>query len=507
MSAPFLRAGEYELNSRSSVGYERLPDFDGDQVFWQQEPPRPSWFSRKVPQTFARFWPFRTRRQIRVFTRPFETQSRLRSRHNLNFLWLTRIALGYLLACIIFTAAFFPSYTHVPPHYKALRQRVQNGTTHGVGNVRNETVFIAAVLYDPTGKIAQGPWGRALLRLIDLLGEENVFLSIYENNSGGGRLALESLADKVSCNHSIISEPGLALHGIPRVVLPGVSNANRALRPLERQDVPLYDKLLYLNDVVFDPVEALQLLFCTNADADGVAQYRAACAVDFTNPFKFYDTYATRDLEGYEMGLPFYPWFTAAGDAQSRQDVLAGEDAVRVQSCWGGMVAFDAHFFQKENPVRFRAVEELFWDASECCLIHADIQKAMSDAGDITDSGIYMNPFVRVAYDVKTFQWLWTTRRFERLYPLVHGVVSNLARFPWVNPRRAEVPGQRAHHTVWMREDGANGGEAVGSWKTVEREATNDGFCGRRGLEVVVEDRKAGQDGFETVPIPHFPII
>ena len=56
--------------------------------------------------------------------------------------------------------------------------------------------------------------------------------------------------------------------------------------------------------------------------------------MDFINPFKFYGTFASRDLEGYSMGLPIYPWFSSAGKAQSRQDVLDQKDAVRVRSCW-----------------------------------------------------------------------------------------------------------------------------------------------------------------------------
>ena len=46
------------------------------------------------------------------------------------------------------------------------------------------------------------------------------------------------------------------------------------------------------------------------------------------------------------MGFPIYPWFSSAGKAQSRQDVFDQKDAVRVKSCWGGMVAFNAKFFQ-----------------------------------------------------------------------------------------------------------------------------------------------------------------
>jgi hypothetical protein len=75
-------------------------------------------------------------------------------------------------------------------------------------------------------------------------------------------------------------------------------------------------------------------------------RYRAASAVDFINPFKFYDTYATRDLEGYSMGLPFFPMFSDSGSGQSRKDILAGKDAIPVRSCWGGLFAFDAQFFQ-----------------------------------------------------------------------------------------------------------------------------------------------------------------
>lgn len=82
---------------------------------------------------------------------------------------------------------------------------------------------------------------------------------------------------------------------------------NRALRPLEADPLMRFDKLLFINDVIFDPIDAVQLLFSTNIDASGRAQYGAACAVDFINTFKFYDTFATRDFEGYAMGIPFFP--------------------------------------------------------------------------------------------------------------------------------------------------------------------------------------------------------
>ena len=430
---------------------------------------------------------------------------------------LVRLIIGFLILLIALTGMLWPSYTHLPPHYQFLRQQASCSGIAGRGNPHNETVFIAAILYDPDGKLASGRWGHDLLRLINLLGEENVFLSIYENESGDeGLTALRDLEDQLPCRSSIQIELDLDMSTFPTVTVPGggkrvkrtdylAEMRNRALQPLDEHPEIEYDKILYLNDVIFDPIDVLHLLFSTNSDENGVAQYRAACAVDFINAFKFYDTYATRDLEGYGIGLQFFPWFTSAGSGASRKDVLEGKDAVRVRSCWGGMVAFDAKYFQRrENPVRFRADPALFYDGSECCIIHADIQDSSLDTTKTTDKGIYMNPFVRVAYDERSHSWLWVTRRFEKLYPLVHNIVNHMAGLPRYNPRRSEIPGQLVKDTLWVPDaTDARGG----AFREVERVAGNDGFCadgfgGYRGLSVIVEDRQPGQDGWEDIPLP-----
>ena len=115
-----------------------------------------------------------------------------------------------------------------------------------------------------------------------------------------------------------------------------------ALRPLEAEKAVQFDKILFVNDVIFDPIDAVNLLFSTNHQPPGYTQFQAACAVDFINAFKFYDRFALRDFEGYTSGIPFFPWFTDAAQAISRRDVLAQKDAVRVRACWGSMVAFEA---------------------------------------------------------------------------------------------------------------------------------------------------------------------
>ncbi|KZF19248.1 glycosyltransferase family 69 protein [Xylona heveae TC161] len=413
-----------------------------------------------------------------------------------------------LLALIILTPLLNPSYLHRPAHYVG-------------GNPFNEKVFIAANIVD--ADLIRGAWGQAVIGLIDELGAENTYLSIYENDSGPEtREALAELRQKVKCRSTIISEH-LPRENIPKVELPSgekrikrieylATVRNRALQPLDTiGKFTAFDKILFLNDVVFSPVDAANLLFSTNIDSEGRAQYSAACAVDFINPFKFYDTFATRDVNGHSMGVPFFPWFTPG---QSRNDVLSGKDAIPVQSCWGGMVAFDAMWFQPpkaswipagldlqqsvdhvpQPPLRFRAEKEMFWESSECCLIHADIQAAAAVRTG-TLKGIYVNPFIRVAYDESTQRWLETTRRFEKLYPPIHRLISKIAGLPRLNSRRLESPGQSVNHTVWIP-------APHNRFEDVRDTAPPGGFCGIRALQVLKTKRKPGEKMWEVVPMP-----
>ena len=114
------------------------------------------------------------------------------------------------LLCLIFVLLFvlsvsraiiFPSYQNPPAHYNVLRDAVIKSTQPGRGNPRGEKVFIAANILQ--ADLIRGAWGSSVLELIDLLGEENVFLSIYENDSGPETAkALGEFREKVKCKHS-----------------------------------------------------------------------------------------------------------------------------------------------------------------------------------------------------------------------------------------------------------------------------------------------------------------
>ena len=488
--------------------------------------------SRLLPESFRGISPFRLKRLLLPAPRTRASRSLF---HRLTL--LLRWALVIVLALFVFTGIFRPSYTYRPSHYNALTTRIKTSTEVGRGNPSNEKIFISISLYDRNGHLASGKWGQLLIDVIDLLGHDNVFLSIYENDSGEAAAeALQALKAKIPCQHEIVSDLGSSREDFPNVTLQDGSTQlkritylaemrNRALRPLDNASGPVYDKVLILNDIFYHPSDVAQLLFSTNAGKTGKADYLAACAIDFEPVFKFYDSYATRDLDGYSMGYDlFYPWFSTAGRAQSRQDMLDQKDAVRVKSCWGGMVALDAKYMQSSKPVvdqgsgylnsytisptsprpvsapiRFRAEPEVYYDACECCLILADLQQVAKRPNSKDDSGVYMNPYIRVAYGPTTLWWVDFVRRFERLYDIPHRITTFMSPLPTYNPVRMIEEGQQFNEEVWVPDSSLAGN---GSWQVTTRLGRSGMFCGVRAMQVLRKAPRQKDKNWRNTPIP-----
>ncbi|KAI1078936.1 glycosyltransferase family 69 protein [Whalleya microplaca] len=453
-----------------------------------------------------------------------------------------------ILACILVvgTPILSPSYTRPPQHYQDLESRCQGSFTEpGCANLFNEQIFISVSLYDEGGHLANGRWGSDLLDLIHLIGHDNVFLSIYENDSGPeGAEALQSLKTRLLCRYSIVNDPHVPLEEFPTVKLPDGSTRvkrlaylsemrNRALRPLDRfdqnGDTVQYDKILFLNDVAFNPIDAVQLLFSTNVGLDGRAHYLSTCAIDFWKPLKFYDLYVLRDFDGYSAGLPFFPIFSNAGSGVSRAAMVGQKDAVPVKSCWSGMVAMQAKYVQNLNeslpsrnfqdisshvinpaqpknvtaPVRFRYEPEVFVDACECCLFHADVAQIARKEGD-EEIGIFVNPYVRVAYEYNVLSWLPWVRRWEKLFNLPHAILSPLVSLPTHNPHRTVQEGDLFMEEVWV------GQGRLGHWELEPRQARNGMFCEVREMQTIKLGERDNNVNWENIKIPagqalHFP--
>ena len=119
---------------------------------------------------------------------------------------LRHFALYLLGLFTVFTVAslllaiLYPAYTSPPPHYLRLEEAVRSSSAPGRANTNNEQVFIAANIVNPS--LIDGAWGQSLRKLVDLLGPDNVFVSIYENDSGPDSVAaLTALDDSLKCMH------------------------------------------------------------------------------------------------------------------------------------------------------------------------------------------------------------------------------------------------------------------------------------------------------------------
>lgn len=141
----------------------------------------------------------RSREQTPIARLCHDSFRRLQSAHIL-CLRLLPIIFTLFITLSVSYGVFSPSYATPPKHYRDLENRVRSSLEPGRGNLNNEKVFIAANIVDES--LIRGSWGNNLLSLVDLLGEENVFVSIYENDSGSDTAAaLRELQERLPCKH------------------------------------------------------------------------------------------------------------------------------------------------------------------------------------------------------------------------------------------------------------------------------------------------------------------
>ncbi|KAI1105526.1 glycosyltransferase family 69 protein [Jackrogersella minutella] len=307
----------------------------------------------------------------------------------------------------------------------------------------NATVFIASV-HRNTEITQRSAWNQAVLDLVDYLGPENVHVSAVESGSQDGTkealMDLKAALDQKRASNSIslgltvweqleeidtrpppnMREPGWIWNvAESQFELRRISYLakvrNQAMEPLKQlqSEGRKFDKVLWLNDVVFD-VEDIVTLFNTRDN-----NYAAACSMDYKVSPLYYDTFALRDDLGLKTISLYWPWFQSP---TSR--ALAERNApIRVTSCWNGIVAFDSAPFYTNPPLQFRGIEDsladLHLEGSECCLIHADNYLT-------AEKGVWLNPNVRVAYGVKAYSQIRTDRFPNPFWTVVGAWVNRL---------------------------------------------------------------------------------
>ncbi|KAJ5223477.1 hypothetical protein N7468_008019 [Penicillium chermesinum] len=311
---------------------------------------------------------------------------------------------------------------------------------------RQERIFIASVNWN-NELVLRTSWNHALVDLTTRLGADNVFVSIYESgsydNTKGALMELDAELQRLQIPRSIIlspvthedeinSTPGDGWISTPKGELPRripyLSRIrNLSLKPLHdlAEQGITFDKILFLNDVVFTASDVFELLD-TN---DG--EYAAACSMDFSKPPKYYDTFALRDAGGHETVMQTWPYFRSSVSRGAMKYL----EPVPVQSCWNGMVAMPAGPFLTIRPLRFRGIPDslaaLHLEGSECCLIHTDNPLS-------SRKGVYMNPLVRVGYNGDSWGAVNPATNWLSARSILQGL--------WINRIR------RWTSTAWLKE-------------------------------------------------------
>lgn len=284
-------------------------------------------------------------------------------------------------------------------------------------DTKHEKIYIASLHWNGQ-KLIHDYWAPAVLDLVRHFGKDNVYVSILAGGSLDGaegalweldleleRLGVERNVEIREQTHAdevnrvpeegeegwVMTRRGKKeLRRIP--YLAGLRN--RAMEKLKdlaerSENKRRFDKILWLNDVIFNTQDVLTLLSTNHG------HYSAACSIDFAAPPLYYDTFALRDSSGAQTTSMTWPYFLSPLSRSSMQAL----SPVPVQSCWNGIVAFDASpFYPISNApaLKFRGLPDSLakhhLEASECCLIHADNPLSHQN-------GVYLNPNVRVAYN------------------------------------------------------------------------------------------------------------
>ncbi|KFY60426.1 hypothetical protein V497_03659 [Pseudogymnoascus sp. VKM F-4516 (FW-969)] len=338
------------------------------------------------------------------------------------------------LAIFVALIALYVDYVRlVAVNYPLLRVRPSTESEDGSG-LRKERIFIASMHWN-NERIIRSHWSSAVLDLVKHFGAENVYISVAESgswdNTKGALRDLDGELGKLGVERNIELKDITHKDEIERTPGPdeaGWIHTSRGKKELRRipylaeirnnvmaklQDLAegqdgreprVFDKVIWLNDVVFTTEDVTTLLATRDGD------YAAACSMDFSKPPQFYDTFALRDVSGEEAATQTWPFFLSAAS----RNAMITNTPVPVKSCWNGIVVFQAEPFYGDRALSFRGIPDSLslhhLEGSECCLIHADNRLTPTH-------GVWLNPNVRVSYNpesdkvVRAETGLWPTKK------------------------------------------------------------------------------------------------
>ncbi|KAH7106417.1 cryptococcal mannosyltransferase 1-domain-containing protein [Auriculariales sp. MPI-PUGE-AT-0066] len=201
-------------------------------------------------------------------------------------------------------------------------------------------VYIAAIFHNNDKVLPH--WTQEMLRLVQYIGTDNVFLSLVESystdntpellKSFGATLTQMRVPHRIIINDTSILRPPKIVSNVARVDFLAATR-NLALEPLRSRRSFARGRVLFSNDVYVTAEAMVELLNTRDGD------YDIACGMDFDD-FGLYDVWVTRDRVG-GMVAGVWPFLL---EPSGRRSIERNEPA-QVFTCWNGIIALRAEPF------------------------------------------------------------------------------------------------------------------------------------------------------------------
>lgn len=249
--------------------------------------------------------------------------------------------------------------------------------------VKDQKYFIAANLFNNENILED--WTEQMTQLVDYLGHDKVFISIFENGDSNDKtqtmlMDFQRHLRRAGISHNIVVEKTVEKGTKKRIEFLAILR-NYALQPLYNLNWDLSTtKILFFNDIIFTYTDIIKLI-STNKQ-----NYDIACGLDFYD--NFYDSWVSTGVDG----APFRDGFPYFINSAANNRVIDGEN-VRIFACWNGVAVIKAKPFVGK-AIKFRYGKKI--NKSECTFL----------AVDFWESGynkIILNPNYKFAYEYRHY--------------------------------------------------------------------------------------------------------
>lgn len=226
---------------------------------------------------------------------------------------------------------------------------------------KGQKYYITANLFN--NELIIKDWLIQIKLLINYLGSQNIYVSIFENGDSNDTTIEELNNFRIYLNNlnipnKIITHKVTQKGNKERIVYLAELR-NYALEFL--YEIPNLNfsntKILFFNDIIFNYQDVINLLLTNKGDYDVV------CGMDYYE--SFYDTWVSIGLDGEEF-RHYFPYQLN----KVAQDLYINGEIIRVFSCWNGLIIFNSKPLQNKEIIFRSGIKHR---ESECTLFNSDL--------------------------------------------------------------------------------------------------------------------------------------